>query len=226
MVDIILGQMDERPEPEGALLLLKGSQNNDTTYDNTLKAWYNLVGYDTVDIGNSTWDDETQSLNLINTRIDTHIPQSALSNAYTIALRLCPSVWENYRGIIGHVLGGSAGIRFIHSDGKLVLYHSNMTNHNISASYIPVNTWTTLVVVYNATTAKSEIYINGTLVSTKTSAKALTPYENLIIGAGNNNNAEGDTFRGKMKNIAVYDRALTATEVQELAYIWNEGGTN
>ncbi len=76
-------------------------------------------------------------------------------------------------------------------------------------STIPVNAWTHLATTYDGATVR--LYVNGTQVASQAQTGALeTNTSPLWIG----NNTYGEYFRGLIDEVRVYNRALTATEIQ------------
>jgi len=73
--------------------------------------------------------------------------------------------------------------------------------------------WYNIVLVRTAT--QTQYYINGNLVQTGTSGTLFTqgsPNSNLIIGAGRSTTSQ--FFNGKIDDLAIYDRALSTTEIK------------
>ena len=74
---------------------------------------------------------------------------------------------------------------------------------------LPVNTWTHVAASYDGTQIR--LYINGTQVAvTAASGTYEQNTKPLWIGA----NTYGENFRGRLDDIRIYNRALTATEIQ------------
>jgi hypothetical protein len=74
----------------------------------------------------------------------------------------------------------------------------------------PVNAWTHVAMTYDGSTLR--LYVNGTLVSSTAASGAIqTSSSPLWIGG---NNPYGEYFQGLIDEARVYNRALTATEVQ------------
>jgi hypothetical protein len=72
------------------------------------------------------------------------------------------------------------------------------------------NVWTHLAVTYNGTTLR--LFVNGTLVrSQSASGAAITTTGALRIGG---NSFWGEYFKGLIDEVRIYNRALTATEIQ------------
>ncbi len=74
---------------------------------------------------------------------------------------------------------------------------------------LPLNTWTHLTVTYDGTTLR--LYVNGTQVGSRAMTGALlTSTGALRIGG---NSIWGEFFQGRIDEIRVYNRALSAAEI-------------
>jgi hypothetical protein len=82
--------------------------------------------------------------------------------------------------------------------------------NDITATNVPLNTWFYLVGVYNGTTAA--IYVNGNLVSGPTTLTWDTVANNAQVGRQTNSI---EYWNGNISNTSIYNRALTATEIQQ-----------
>ncbi|HXD23802.1 MAG TPA: LamG-like jellyroll fold domain-containing protein [Gemmatimonadaceae bacterium] len=82
---------------------------------------------------------------------------------------------------------------------------------SISApSAIGVNTWTHLAVTYDGSTLR--LYVNGAQVTSAARSGAIETNSNPLWIGGNN--PYGEYFTGRIDDVRVYNRALTATELQ------------
>jgi hypothetical protein len=106
-------------------------------------------------------------------------------------------------------------------------------NANINDAYLPhivnggspctLNIWNHISLTYDKTLNIIKTYLNGVLNETVTSATIGAGdgtglginTDDLFIGARTNNSL---FFPGSMKNIAIWNRALTATEIQNVMY--------
>jgi chitodextrinase len=76
-------------------------------------------------------------------------------------------------------------------------------------SVLTLNTWTFLAATYDGTTLR--MYVNGTQVGTKTiNGSIFTTADPLHIGG----DWSGEMFTGSIDNVRVYNRALTASQIQ------------
>jgi hypothetical protein len=88
-----------------------------------------------------------------------------------------------------------------------------------------LNTWYNAIYAYYKGTIK--VYVNGALVSTKQSAgptAQLCPSSQLIVGAWWNSDKQG--IKGKLDNIRLYNRTLTAKEITTLSQSYLVVGTS
>jgi len=81
-----------------------------------------------------------------------------------------------------------------------------------SISTITLNKWYYVAVTYDGTTVK--FYINGKLDSTYTNSNGLTNLANLIVIG--TDNGHGGYYYGYEDELGIWNRALSATEIQEL----------
>ena len=121
----------------------------------------------------------------------------------------------------------------IHQDGRISFYIESDTESAevLSAAPIPINVYTHIVVTMNTVTGEMRCYINGSLSgSTTTTVRPLVeldPAQNPGIGIGNSgafpNTSYNFPFPGSIDEMSLYNRALTAAEVQNL-YDAGSGG--
>src|SRR5262245_30746986 len=84
------------------------------------------------------------------------------------------------------------------------------TNQNVFATAaLTANTWTHLAATYDRTTIR--LYVNGVQVASAAQTAAIsTSNAALTIGA----NTYGEYFNGLVDEVRIYNRALTAAEIQ------------
>ena len=95
--------------------------------------------------------------------------------------------------------------------GALIFYDGTI----YLSSYIPtINKWTHVTVTVDPS-GNLTIYANGVSVYTNTGVSLSANTASLFIGVGGGNGS-GQFFKGKLDEVRVYNRALSAVEAQEL----------
>ena len=113
-----------------------------------------------------------------------------------------------YRWIVSYGTGTTNQSRFLGINGTT--YYFGGYANDIIASGVPVNTWINMVGVYDGTNAS--MYINGILVSGPTAKSWNTVASNAQLGRQTNNS---EYWSGNISQVSVYNRALTAQEIQQ-----------
>ena len=115
-------------------------------------------------------------------------------------------------GIAGKFLDpGQSGYMLWYNSSTVDFYFANAVRAN-SSTTISANIWYNVVGTYNGATAS--IYINGTLdTATNVATNANATGVNFMVGKYND--AGGRNFAGGISNVLAYNRALTATEIQQ-----------
>ena len=101
------------------------------------------------------------------------------------------------------------GIRIFLTSAEVVTYQLN-TSDITSGSAISVDEWHHIVGTYDGTTQK--LYIDGSLVDSATTSQTISTTTNAEIGSRNFSDRANE-FLGKIDELAIFDRALTADEV-------------
>ncbi len=119
----------------------------------------------------------------------------------------------------------------------------NLIKHNIydgtswhtatNAQTTLTNNWYHVVAIYNKNTNPSlSLYVNGTLVATDNTYQGDLPNYNQGFIFSNLTGIGVTPFQGKLDDIGIWNRALTASEIQQLytqgqaIYSWSPGGAN
>jgi hypothetical protein len=116
----------------------------------------------------------------------------------------------SYSGVVLEVTSGAAGrlLLDIDNNGTIISYNSNTS--------IATSTWTHVITTYDGANVK--FYINGVL--DKTAASTTDPGVpasfNSYIGSMGYQNGTIYTFDGKLDDVRLYNRAITASEAQQL----------
>jgi uncharacterized protein YneR len=87
--------------------------------------------------------------------------------------------------------------------------------------------WNHIVATYDGTFSpnSSKLYFNGELVSedSYSTTNGASQINNLLIGANSTNPGDGESFQGLMDEIRLYNRELSASEIQELSGQFDPG---
>ena len=87
-----------------------------------------------------------------------------------------------------------------------------------STTTVPIGTWTHLAATHDGSTAR--IYVNGSLVTSRASSDVFKADTSRLTICGNQNDASGtitERWDGLVDDLQLYSRALTATEIADLA---------
>ena len=80
---------------------------------------------------------------------------------------------------------------------------------------IPLNQWSHLAAVFNDAANTYTLYLNGTAIRRPTRPTAPVPNtQALVFGQSACSSCGGERWRGLLDDIRIYNRALTATEIQ------------
>ena len=102
------------------------------------------------------------------------------------------------------------------------LYHRNFrgfpegnvyvggTNRTAEGTALPINTWAHLATTYDGSALR--LYVNGTEVATTTLSGAISTSAGAVRIGGNS--IWGESFQGRIDDVRIYNRALSATEIQ------------
>jgi len=158
---------------------------------------------------------------------------SALSGSFalfTVIIWFYPTSIANYQNPIdcnyGAYSSGNIGPRLeINSSGNLAWNYSNDTavngnfySHNVVSSGLSANTWYCAGITYDGST--STTYLNGSSTGLSRTAYG-TPtgfvgvMNNVTIGKGFSLGGAEKIFAGRVANVQIYNRALTAAEVAQ-----------
>jgi hypothetical protein len=89
------------------------------------------------------------------------------------------------------------------------LYFSSASGNLLAPSPVPLNTWSHVAGTYDGTTMS--FYVNGVLVSSQPQTGAITPSTDALSLGGN---PGGANWNGLLDEVRIYNRALSATEIQ------------
>jgi hypothetical protein len=95
---------------------------------------------------------------------------------------------------------------FIETSGTYINYSVSVTN--------ALNTWMNITCVIDNVGRTMTVYKNGSLVGTSSQWPVFTPPNDVVeLGSVRATGNTGDYIKGRVSNVLLYNRALTATEV-------------
>ncbi len=149
--------------------------------------------------------------------------QSLNPSKLTISVWVYPRSTRTYPGIIdkdGYYAGSQGYSLTLYSTTSALCFETWLPYWAIlSNSILPLNTWNYVVATFDGNNIE-KIYINGVLDSTGNSSSGISPTADGILGIGARVNDTGETgayndrFDGKIDEVAIYNRALSSTEIQ------------
>ena len=139
-------------------------------------------------------------------------PSLDLTNAATVMAWVYPTTLSGYRTIAMKETGGGAAYYLYSGPGDLAMGGGGFGGgyqETSGGTVIPLNTWTHVAMTYNGTIFR--VYRNGVEVSTLSYSGSLdTSASSFRIGG---NSIWNEWWQGRIDEVRVYNRALTATEI-------------
>ena len=170
-------------------------------------------------ISNATWSSAGRyggalSFNGTNSRVD--VPDAAsldLTSAMTLEAWVRPSTVTGWRTVLlKEQSGGLVYCIYANSNNNRPSTHIYVTSEvdTRSSAKLSANTWTHLAATYDGTVLR--LYVNGNQASSRSvGGNILTSNGVLRIGG---NSVWGEYFSGLIDEVRIYNRVLTATEIQ------------
>jgi hypothetical protein len=122
------------------------------------------------------------------------------------------------RGIFGCGETGGSETRetfeFYNYNGGITVHYAGGNSGAVTT--LGQNVWRHIAATHDGSTVS--VYIDGVLDHTDTGETLDTKADFCRIGANNYGASPGEFFQGSLKNAAIWNRALTATEVQNVMY--------
>lgn len=143
-----------------------------------------------------------------------------ITDAITVCAWVKPGVTASWKGLVGksgEVTGASSASDvwdLYVAASNAVRFQVTNTDTATSTTTMSIGKWYFITGTYDGANVK--IYVNGVLESTNARTAAI-PTNNypLLIGMYYNT---ANKFTGSMKNVAIWNRALSATEIQNIMY--------
>jgi len=147
-----------------------------------------------------------------------------ITDAISICVWIKPTVPSTYKGIIDKgAMGGSLGDygMYLSNGNPPVLYFFlNSAIKVTTTDTITINKWTHIACTYNKDaggTTEAKVYIDGVLSNEGDFSTAIAT-SSTVLNIGQYYTDDAYEFAGNIKNAAIWNRALTATEVQNVMY--------
>ena len=117
---------------------------------------------------------------------------------------------SNFSTVNNIISGGFSGQHafWMFGTNKLNAGHNGAWNTVVGATSLSLNTWYFAAVTYSDSTGW-KLYLNGREDGTSATTTTFNGNQEIVIGAY----SSGNNFTGRISNIQVYNRALTATEI-------------
>jgi len=171
-----------------------------------LQLYTNAGTYNGYGIASMTALNTTQSYT-VSTWVKSDDVSSTASNRTIVS-----KVGNSYPAFLLGYFGSGKAYRFtVYSNDSSPTSYSSIAT--VSAT---TGRWTHLVGVYDATTAKAQLYVDGKPQTAVTVAATFNATQNLMIGATIWNAVNNDFWPGVVDEVAIWDRVLTQNEILQL----------
>ena len=160
----------------------------------------NGVGYGTANNGHFIFDGTNDQIQI------SQIGSALLSGSQDFTI----SAWVQSSGGTGTIFANylAGNLQVLYSPSYIGLWLNGAVAYANTATYYSANIVN--LVAQRSSGTNITIYLNGQVIKTGTSNSTIGTTLDFRIGA---NTANGELFQGKLYNIQVYNRALSASEV-------------
>jgi hypothetical protein len=140
-------------------------------------------------------------------------PSLDLTTGMTVEAWVNPTSGSGWRSVV--LKENSGGLAYAlysanNASRPTCYVHTNADVGLNGTSAVPLNTWTHLAMTYDGTTMR--MFVNGVQVSTRAVGGAAVVTSGALRIGGNA--VWGEYFKGTIDEVRIYNRALTATEIQ------------
>jgi hypothetical protein len=191
---------------------------NPSSYPGSGTTWYDLSSQKNNGtlVASPTYNGNSFTFNGSTQRVGSFPIQIADTGSKTISTFVNPVDTTTSMGICGTYVGAGGGWGMLlnySGDGEIIYFHAAGTTAGVNKVITAGNQWYHLAVSYNKSTTTVTFYKNGQQVgSPNTSVTTLTLNPD-NGGIGSDSGTGGRVFSGKISNIQIYNRALSATEI-------------
>ena len=133
------------------------------------------------------------------------------STAYTKIAWFYPTSFATGNNIISGTSGNSQHAFWLAATNRLYSGHNGSWYTVLSTTTLSLNTWYCGAVTFN-TTSGWNLYLNGALENTNASTTTFSGDGRIQIGAFD---PGSNVFTGRISQASIYNRALTASEIQQ-----------
>ena len=212
----VTGAFDEftgAPVVDSSLVLwLDAGQS--TSYPGTGTTWTDLSASNTTSTltNGPTYTSENGGsivFNGTNNYISTSLTPNTTQGSMSVWFKM--NLLKDYNTLIDNLVGANDWELWVYATG-IARFRTTANNTDIivDSPVLSANIWYNITVCWSATS--SELYTNGILSSQDTTMATRTVPTTLNIGGGNAGNTK---FNGFISIVQIYNRALTADEVQQ-----------
>ena len=223
VLDLILNEKEQKLLPEnikkdrtvlGVTGALESGAMTEAEYDDCLDLTYMIISGEVPTKVDNGLLYSLETYETFNKKVvDTGIPQLSIQSAYTIFIKINPSSWGNYKGIIGYHGENKQGIvGFQYQDGSLVYANKPDSNVNVTMSPFSTNNDHLLIITYENNLLN--IYDDDTKIISNASNVDISPYGNIFLGKAHD--AENRFFDGKLGLCYIYNRVLSDDEISKM----------
>jgi len=139
------------------------------------------------------------------------------TSAISLAAWINPSSWGSNRRIIQKGATDNQ-YRLTAENGVLKFHIAGLSAATLTVALPAVGKWTHVAATYDG--AKMSIYVNGVLAAQQNSTGVIkVTADELAIGRKPGSTLAGNYFAGVMDDVRIYSRAITASEVADLAKV-------
>ena len=201
---------------DGLVLYLDAA--NKSSYPGSGTTWYDLSAQKNNGtlLAAPTYDGSSFTFNGTTQYVGSFPIQIADTESKTVSAFVNPINSTTSMGVCGTYVGvgGGWGVLLNYTgNGEIIYFHAAGTTAGVNNAITTGNTWYHIAAAYNKATTTVTFYRNGVQFgSPNTSVTTLTlnPNSGSVAADGQ---GSGRAFSGKMSNIQIYNRALSATEV-------------
>lgn len=210
---------------------------NTKSYPGSGTTWTNRRGGgNTANLTNGPTYSSSNGGSIVFDGVDDYVTSGALSGSFasfTVIIWFYPTSVTNYQNPIDcnyayNGTTGNIGPRLeIYTTGQLLWIYSNDTavnnnfySHTVVSSGLAANTWHCAAITYNGGTNTSTTYYNGNATGlSRTLSGTPTGFvgtmNNITLGKGFSLGGAERIFAGRVSNTKIYNRALSASEIQQ-----------